>query len=273
MNKVLFFGLGVPRQVAPLDNVSYNKNWGQYYAKYDTAQANKLLDEIGLNKKDSDGFRLRKDGKPVQMIIEYGDPNLSTGFELIKEYWEAIGVKTVIKLEDWGLIEQRMFASEHDAVQDGFAQGGDERTLYGMAWHWDTAATRKWEVWASSMQTAWRAEVGKGNPIPTDYLRRAPKDTSTITGEKPPEMYIAYIEARNKISSLELGTAEYAATGQKIFDTYVTQLWNIGTVGMAPTPLIVKNNIGNVPDPKNYIKGQRLADPLVAHFADQLYFK
>jgi peptide/nickel transport system substrate-binding protein len=275
INKVMFFGLAVVRQSAPFDDVSYNPapKWGNYMIKYDKAQANKLLDEMGLTKKNADGIRLRSDGKVLQMVLEYADPLATPGLELIKEYWGAIGVNTIIKLEDGALLEQRMFASEHDVILDGWNQEGDERTLYGMIWHWDTQATGNWDDWQISMRNTWRDQVGKGNPIPADYLRKMPTDTSKIVGEKPPDSYISYLEARGNIATYDLGSKEYKDAGFLIWDTWSKNLWNIGTVGQAPNAVIVKNTIGNFPDPKKYIKGQRMDHPLIAHFADVLFFK
>ena len=41
-------------------------------ATYDVAKANKLLDEMGMDKKDADGFRLGPDGKTFVIPIEHG---------------------------------------------------------------------------------------------------------------------------------------------------------------------------------------------------------
>ena len=43
------------------------------------------------------------------------------------------------------------------------------------------------------------------------------------------------------------GTKEYLELGQKIFGYHADKLYIIGTVGMAPKPLIAKNNLRNIP--------------------------
>ena len=59
INKVLFFGLAVPRQAAmDPENSFYKEEWATRYAEYDPDTANRLLDEMGLQR-GSDGFRLR----------------------------------------------------------------------------------------------------------------------------------------------------------------------------------------------------------------------
>ena len=39
------------------------------YIEYDPGKANSILDEIGLNQKDRDGFRLRPDGKTFEIVL------------------------------------------------------------------------------------------------------------------------------------------------------------------------------------------------------------
>jgi len=113
INESVYSGYGVPRQCAPLPSTSfYKEEWGEYYAQYDPALANKLLDEVGLNKKDSDGHRLRPDGKLLSIVMQYyTDTDLPT-LELVREYWEAVGLKTTIKFGDAGLVEERLFNKE-----------------------------------------------------------------------------------------------------------------------------------------------------------------
>ena len=65
-------------------------------AAYDPEEANRILDEMGLEM-GADGIRRRADGKELFVKIEgYHEqetPITSTA-ELVKNYWEAVGVKT-----------------------------------------------------------------------------------------------------------------------------------------------------------------------------------
>jgi len=51
------------------------------------------------------------------------------------------------------------------------------------------------------------------------------------------------------------GSPEYMDLSKKIFDVHADQVYLIGTVGMIPKPLIVKNNIGNVIDSSYVCRG------------------
>ena len=77
-------------------------------ATYDPDQANKLLDEMGMDKKDADGYRLGPDGKtfiiPFQIASLMGFEIPTT--ELNTEFLKAVGLKVTMQIVDFGLWDQ-----------------------------------------------------------------------------------------------------------------------------------------------------------------------
>jgi peptide/nickel transport system substrate-binding protein len=66
INELAFLGQGTPRAATVNESASFfNKAWADAYIQFDAAAAGKLLDAVGLDKKGSDGIRLRPDGKPM----------------------------------------------------------------------------------------------------------------------------------------------------------------------------------------------------------------
>ena len=65
LNEALWLGIGVPGSLAPSPDTIYSPGaeWNKKWCTLDVKQANDLLDKMGLDKKDSDGYRLRTDGK------------------------------------------------------------------------------------------------------------------------------------------------------------------------------------------------------------------
>ncbi len=67
---------------------------------WDPERAEELLDEMGMAERGSDGFRLTPDGESFEITIEYSD--LASDFtpvaELLKEYYESVGIRTDIRL-------------------------------------------------------------------------------------------------------------------------------------------------------------------------------
>src|ERR1700684_2815142 len=61
----VFLGLGENRQAVPAPWHPYfpGKEWAAKYPAYDPDQANKMLDALGLTKRDPQGIRLMDNGK------------------------------------------------------------------------------------------------------------------------------------------------------------------------------------------------------------------
>ena len=75
MSKLLWFGLGKPAPyyadpLSPYYEEEYDK-LAREYVRYDPVQGNALLDEMGLIQRDSEGYRLRPDGKRLTLIFDY----------------------------------------------------------------------------------------------------------------------------------------------------------------------------------------------------------
>ncbi|HEY5739324.1 MAG TPA: ABC transporter substrate-binding protein, partial [Gammaproteobacteria bacterium] len=100
MNEVAFFGMGEPKQytgfipLPPFADQKYN----QYYAQYDPALANKLLDEIGLKDRDGDGFRELPNGDRLVINLQFSVQGVPAAMvELIGQHWAAVGIQTTVK--------------------------------------------------------------------------------------------------------------------------------------------------------------------------------
>ena len=93
---------------------------GEANSKYDVDAANKLLDDIGLTKKDADGFRLASDGKPLLILLEHGAhaPDLAPIAEILGEDYKKIGIKVLVKRIDSQLWSTRM--DENDIMSTMF---------------------------------------------------------------------------------------------------------------------------------------------------------
>ena len=75
------------------------------FAEHDLKEADKLLDEMGLDEKDNDGIRIGFDGKPIHVVVEYNQyitrPKI---LELVEEYWTAVGIKTSMAFDELSLL-------------------------------------------------------------------------------------------------------------------------------------------------------------------------
>ena len=76
----------------------------------DVDQANALLDSIGLDAYDDDGFRQYPSGETFEFLIEHGAhaPDIGPASELIAGYLGVIGIKALVKQIDPSLWGQRL---------------------------------------------------------------------------------------------------------------------------------------------------------------------
>ena len=229
INNTLYFGLGEPRNTSVLSNsVAYEEEFARSYAYYDPDEANRLLDELGLDKRDSAGFRLRPDGKRMSIVIEYceADTPKTPTLELVKAHWDAVGVHTTLKLISNTLESERAMANQ---IQVGIHHA-DRSTdpLFFTEPYWYAPIQYGWE------QNTW--------PLWAQWYT-----TGGTAGEEPPEhvRYLIDIYERMQTTTDE---DERIELGKELLRQQAENLWTLGTVGSAPFVIIVKNNLRNVPE-------------------------
>ncbi len=114
----VYVGQGKPFQVAPLEGTPfYNQQLANQFVEFDVAKANEYLDKV-LPKKDSNGMRLRPDGKPFSFVIEIANANkdqVDVG-NMLSKYWKEVGVNAEAKPEDRSLLYTRKDNNDLDAM-------------------------------------------------------------------------------------------------------------------------------------------------------------
>ena len=225
INKILFFGLGVPMQAAiPPGSAYYDKAWAQAYAQYDPGRAKILLDAMGL-KVGKDGFRIGPDGKPIELVVSFttypGSANMST-MELIKSYWEAIGIKTIIKQVDRSLYTTQCNSGDIEIgvwVLDRMSNVAiSPGRLLGT---WTDGP------WAP-LYARWYWTKGQEGEEPTGDIRK---------------IYDLWDEFNKTVDARKRDTII-----RQIIALHRKNIWIIGTVGGIPQLVIVNNKLRNVPD-------------------------
>lgn len=225
-----FLGLGEPRQGVPAP-------WHPYYpgdavakarTEFKPDEANKLLDKLGLDKKDAEGFRLYP-GTPKRVTIEISwVPNQFGPWgdvaQLVGKNWEKVGVKTITQSRERSLHFQMRQSNEIQAEvwnQDtsGFPFTGapkyDPRTSPGLAF--------------APLVRDWYNSGGKQGVEPTPEIKR-----------------IVEIIDKAKTASPD----EQVKLAKELFSLWVDQGYEIGTIGLSPMVqgvVVLNNNLRNVP--------------------------
>ncbi len=220
INEVVHLGLGTPRTESVVnDSALFQPDIEFYYAEFDLDRARGLLDEIGLPV-GGDGVRTFADGSPLELIVEAVGTGNTDALEIAVEGWNDIGLKTVLKTMTRDVYWPRAGANE---VM--IATWGTDRGLVPMV---DPIYQFPFD------ERSWMAPA-----FGTWYK------TGGELGEEPPaemkELMDLYDEYKGNVdSSAQLEIA------RKLVRLSTERLYTIGTVGMAPGIVVVKDNFKNV---------------------------
>ena len=118
LNETFWLGVGTPGSPAPGESMpqSPGPEWRKKWSTYDPALANKMLDGIGLAKRDADGYRLRTDNGDrlrlqviaIAAFLPY--PKLS---EMVADQWRKIGIQADVREMERGLGFGKLENNEH----------------------------------------------------------------------------------------------------------------------------------------------------------------
>ncbi|MCL5942582.1 MAG: ABC transporter substrate-binding protein, partial [Actinobacteria bacterium] len=233
INETIFLGIGTPGSTVPSDDNPYNPGpeYRKLWSVYDPKQANDMLDKIGLDKKDSDGFRLRTDGKG-RLQIEVA--TVGAAFiqftqlaEMVKEQWKKIGIWANVVEMERSLWVSRYGANEaHITVWQN--DGSDETYLYpGNFLPFGDVGTSLGVEYAK-----WFASGGKQGIEPKDPAILKGWELFTKAPGQPQE--------------------ERYRIGKELWKIVADEVWAIGTVGQSGAFMgirVVKNNMGNLGGP------------------------
>ena len=260
INEITSLGLATARQFSlsaespefqtPEGQEFYQK-WAASYASYDPELAGSLLDGIGVVDADGDGWRDRPDGTALELIVDI--PATDTGsidrMDLVKEDWEAVGLKTVLNIIAGELVSARHLAGEIMIRAWGSAA----------AWGLVSAAT----VWTPIEGVTY--SVG-GARIGDYYNSGGERGVAPRPGSMLEQLQDAYTELISIVDPDERQAKLLEAYQIHIDEGPIT----IGTIGEHPSPVIVKNNFRNVQD-FGLVAGWDLAFPGTAD-PEQFFF-
>ena len=230
INESAFLGTGQPRQAVPKKGHPYypGDEYAFKYTEQNLAEANRLLDSIGLNKKDAEGFRLFPSGKRVMIelsVVEVFGPYRDIGTLVTKDF-EKVGVKVNMQIRERALHFQMRQAND----------------LQAELWNQDTAGF----PFTGSTKYDFRKDL-YGN-LTYGPLWKPWFDTNGKEGVEPPAEAKKVIELQDRAKTV--GPAEQIKIAQEIFKLWVDNMFEIGTVGLTATDqgvAVVNVKLHNVP--------------------------
>ncbi len=117
INETFFLGVGTESSLCPANTPPYfnSDRWDNEFGQFDPEQANALLDSIGLDKKDAEGFRLLPSGERLVLRIDAVSgsflPYPEIG-ESIAQMWKNVGIQLNVNPVERSLWGERMNANQ-----------------------------------------------------------------------------------------------------------------------------------------------------------------
>jgi len=228
INQVVYFGLAIEGQntvlpQSPLYRPEYRSAW----AKYDIDEANRLLDGLGLGKRDGEGIRLLPDGRPMEIIVEDSGESTeeSDVLELIRDSWRHVGIKLFTKPMQLALFRNRVFSGETVmSISKGIENGLATPQMSPGEFAPISQQQLEWPKWGQYAET--KGKAGQ------------PPDLADATRLK--QLYEAWMAATAE--------AEQTAIWHDILGIWAKDVFTIGTVGGVLQPIVVNDKLRNVPD-------------------------
>ena len=228
INKLFYFGLGVPRQLTAISGEpTYEADVASLYIEYDADESNRLLDAAGYASRNASGVRTFPDGKAISLLMEYATswPFMGDEGEVVCSQFQQIGIDCQVKPLERAVWYQKSAANEFGLVL--FTSPG---TSFSNNW---------WVVPAGAHN-----HRGYG-----DWYR-----SNGAEGEEPPED-MQRIMALFRSLGQATDSDEQVGILREVLRYKVENLWGIGLVGENPTIGIVRNAVGNVPERLPYTTG------------------
>jgi peptide/nickel transport system substrate-binding protein len=227
LNNALLFGLGTEgnNTVVP-ESPLFSADLQTLNAEYNPQEASRLLDEIGLTKRNGAGIRLLPDGRELEIIVETdGESSLVVdGLTLIGEFWREIGVKLFVKPQDRTVLRNRSFAGLTVMVA---APGFDNAIPTAIMPPTEFAPMRQdnyaWPKWGQHVET-----MGKnGDPVDMPEAKRLL------------DLYATWMNTGNRDVQRDCW--------REMLRNHAENQWVIGTVSGALQPIVMRNGLQGLP--------------------------
>jgi len=227
INQVIYFGLARESNNtvlagSPLYKPEYQTDW----AEYDIDQANQLLDDMGLVKRNDRGLRLMPDGRPMEVILHTsGESTEETDvLELIGDSWLKLGIKLFVSPSQREVFRQRIFTgSSMISMFPGVDNGLPTAAMSPSEFVPVQQNQLQWPKWGQYYETG--GEIGEAPDLP---------EAQALV-----ELYQQWKTAHDNETKENIWA--------KILEIQTQQVFTIGLINGVPQPIVVSNRLKGAP--------------------------
>ncbi|MFC5394455.1 ABC transporter substrate-binding protein [Bosea vestrisii] len=228
INRVIFFGLAKESGNTALpESPLYDETLAKLNMTPDLAEANRLLDEIGLSKRDGEKIRLFPDGRRLEFTIETAGASTEETdiLDLIKQDFIAIGIKIHPRSSQLDVFRRRILAGQ--TIMSGWT--GMDNALVAAEMEPDALAP------TSPSQFNW--------PRWGQYFESGGREGEAPDIAEAKELVALYRAWRHSTTH-----QERREIWQRMLKINAEQLFTIGVVNATLQPVVVSTRLKNVPD-------------------------
>lgn len=111
----VFNGEGEPAQLdgGPLSDF-HNPKLYKSFTAHDPAEANRLLDAIGLTHRDGEGYRTFTDGRRMTFYLHFTAVTTQEPAQFVIDDWARVGIRAILRVQGRPLFYAEKAAFEHD---------------------------------------------------------------------------------------------------------------------------------------------------------------
>ena len=229
INETFWLGTGTPSSVVPADHNKYNPGpeFRTLWSTLDVKKANELLDKVGLDKKDGEGYRSRSDGagrlRLEVMTLGGQFVQFTRISEMIREHWKKIGIDLVVQETERSLANKKSAANETQLY--AWNNDGSEHmfTFPGHIFPFDTTST------SGPLYGKWFQSGGTDGMEPTGRLRELMDKWRKAFGVPEAER-------------IQLGKDVWKIAAEEV---YIISVIGLGAASQGVR--ITKSTLGNIP--------------------------
>ncbi len=228
INMAVFFGLGVPSADTVLpESPLYKPELAAAWSSFDPEQANALLDEMGLDKRDDDGIRILPDGRSAQLIVETaGESTLETDvLELITDHWRKVGLALFIRTSQRDIFRSRALGGQIMlSLWSGIDNGVPTADMSPDQLAPTAEDELQWPLWGVYYVTSGEQGTAPDMPEAAELVRLLGEWKSSATMQERTDVW------------------------NKMLAIYTDNVFSIGIVNQTLQPILYSSRLRNLPE-------------------------
>ena len=227
INQVIYSGLAAESNNTVLPEcILFKPEYQNSWSYYNPAQANRMLDELGLDKRNQRGLRLMENGETLEIVLHTaGESTEETDIlELIGDSWLKLGIKLHTKPSQREVFRQRVFAGEAMMTMwGGIDNGLPTADMSPQEFAPTSQAQLQWPKWGQHYESSGKVGEAPDLPAAAELLDLYHRWSRATTADERTIMW------------------------HKMLDIHRKEVFSIGLASGVPQPIVVHNRLQNVP--------------------------